>query len=791
MKKNKINMRIVIDICAFIILVSCFLIEFFKVVHFEIENRVNVDLIIILLPTIITIVSISLSLTKEKIYGVTINEFIKLRKKSTYCFLHMVIIMSLCIAFYSALFLFEKSFTILVLDAIAFLYSVIFAVQEIPVLVQNKRALRKIIMFSYENRRKAEIFLEQRDENTLYRVMQNMVLVEGIKVAYNSLKSNSSDEESKMHNSNLFDNLLTFQNKYYFDASEDLKFLSDNLSGEYKNIDILSAINRGYWNIEDLLSNDVSINFFNDFKEDKTYHLTRSIFALHSICSRLELQEKEKKKIEGIISNILLASISDGKVDKKYMSFALTMSIISLKDGDVWFIKYLRDNNLYPSILFSFDKCLLGLFITIFISHIINYNLIPVEKINMINAFLNEPTEGLNSDGSTTWNCLFFSMLEFSNSISLANSLLKLLETYNFVPEVYYYFMKEMVFCDSSTDFSRSVIIDAWLEMILFGESFGIKKDDVVSVINSLNGDNKEAFINTLTDRWIEDDHLRIDYKIKFLSSFSNHKIEAKENFYNKPIIDFLVKYKNDYYMEEHINKIKNDAADSKEIVCRIKKSLNNYKEKCIFCDKNLDFSKNKKICFSWKLEKGDLYMLLDAYIKQFPDSVDYFFRKIIESEVKKNVFLDYKLTQTQINEIKKFSPDGRSSLNGIIYNTSDELNEISMGLQSSECKMIPSNFFFKKEAIRVNVEIDEELSEVNYLTNDELDYLIDNEYQDINGLYRYSEFTNDTKRSFLVTREDLRTLLYNQTRYVIIYLKYEIAVDSDKCLWYKHEKSK
>lgn len=786
-RSNKINFKLIFDIFAVVSLTVFFILEICKVIDIHFDNKLVFELIIVLLPAIITIVSISLSLAKEKVYGVSLDDFVKLRKKSIYSFTHMVVIMSISVGLYTIFHTFSTDVTIFVLDGFAFGYSMIFSIQEIPVLVRDKERLNKIIRYRYENEDKNELFLSQSSNKTLYDVIQYMVLNDGIIATYNSLKKNK-DKDTKNYNSHLFDYLLTVQNKYFWDASEDIEVLSSNLSGEYKNIEIIKAIETAYSNVEVLLSRDESINYEKDFPDDKTYHLTRSIFALHRLCVNLKLEEKEKEKLKDIISDVLLSNYAN-KGSNRMLSFTVLMSVVSLNDGDVWFIKNLRDNNLYSSALFSFENCLLGLFISIYLAHILNQNFVSNDKRNNILTFLSEPAAGLNSDGSS-WNQLVARMLEFSNSKLITSSLKELIHIYESIPESQYYFMKNMVITDDSRNFDKTDILDAWLEIMLFGECFGIDKTDVEKVIKELDDDTKMFLINSLSKKWIVDYQLNKNYQIKFLKHFNIHVDAVDENFYNKEIIEFLAKYKNDYYKNNLINKINNDSEDVKEMKEDIKTAF----DKCIqdndFIDETVDLSSEKPVFLGWRLEKGDLKMLLDAYLKQLPESLMYSFRKKIESALEPEIIDGYKLTEQQIRLIEKFKPNKHSSLNVLIYNSADEMKIIRDDIPLIKSEWLPFNLYFKDSAIKINAKYDDEHSDIRFLKDEEIDNIIDNEYQLINGLYRFSEFSNDTTRSFLVTRDELKQLLKSRIMYAFVVFKAKVVVDKEKCLWFKLNKS-
>lgn len=785
MSKNNsiIKLKNIFDTMVLISLVSLFILELCKIVKLNFNNKLVFDMIVVLLPATITIVSISLSLTKEKICGVYLNDFIKLRSKSVYSFPHMVLIMSISIALYTVFYMLSATMTIVLLDFFAFCYSIIFSIQEIPVLIQDKKRLNKIIRYAYDNINKTELFLIQNETNTLYRVIQYIVLNDGIVTAFNSLKKNRG-KEIKEYNSKLIEHLLSIQNDYFMETTEDIEVLTMNLNGEYKNIELIKAINNAYSNVEIVLSNKDIIESDEDFNTNTISHLIKSIFALHRLCNSLKLEGKETNKLKIITSSILLADYSVNKRQKSMYTFALIMSVITLNDGDIWFIKQLRDNNLCSTALFFLDKCTLGLFISIFISHILGGNIINDEKKAEIIAFLNEPAEGLNSYG-ISWNRLLANQIEFTSSKLLTNSLTKLINIYRLVNPTQFTPFRSGATFDISQNFDEGAIINAWLEIILFMRSYNIDLVDFKNVIATLNQDAKSKLIDTLSQKWIVDNGLNEKYQTSFLNYFNFYKVPINENYCNKEFIEYLANYRKDYYMNKVMREISNADTDVKKMKSLIKEKFDKMERENEFLDDKIDLMSENSFSFKWQLENKNLNELLSQYLDQLPDLFSMAFKKEIQSAISPNLIENYKLTDEQFKEIYDFNPDKRSHFYGLINNSSDELSKIEKNVCLSESKILPFNFYFKDGAIKINIEYDEESSDIRFLNDDEVNNIIDTEYQVVNGLYRYSEFSKDVTKSFLVTREELKNFLSKEIIYVLIVFKKKIVIDKCKCIWY------
>ena len=86
--------------------------------------------------------------------------------------------------------------------------------------------------------------------------------------------------------------------------------------------------------------------------------------------------------------------------------------------------------------------------------------------------------------------------------------------------------------------------------------------------------------------------------------------------------------------------------------------------------------------------------------------------------------------------------------------------------------------------AIRFNTIVDENLTFIRQLSDDELEKIIIDEYKPFdNGLYRYSKFDNDRKHDFYVTKEELMGYLKETFFYASIVFKSAIDIDDSKII--------
>lgn len=769
----------IVDGIAFSVFLLFLILELNGLFRCTITTNLVVDIILILLPTIVTIVSIVLSLTKEEIYGVTLNEFNRLRGFWFYSFSHMIVCLVSVFFLYTISFLLNCNVSLIVIDAISVIYSLHFSLQEIPVLLNDNKRISKIIKSRYKNRDTSDLLGKQKEENILKTVLLNIIFDEGIRTAYKTL----SEKSDQQYNAVLLNNLLDIQNRYFWDAIEDIEFIKSNISGSYKNIDIIKAIDMGFSNIEELL--EFKTDF--DYKDivssgDETYQLTRSLFSLYRICESSGLKNKEKEKLNDVANRLFLYHFSKSKNQTKPYSFIALMSVSTLSSGDTWFLESLRDSDNAAYTLFSIDERPIGMFISILIAYI--YKVFPscVEKLN---ALINEPIKGLNGDGRS-WKSHISLSLEHARFDSISKLLPALLEIYDSIQESYFenIFAKRNGVIQDYYGFSREYIFNAWLEIVLFSFSFDLTADDVKKTIESLSENDKKKLAHYLPSRWIKDGSLIQDAKLEFLSLFGDNSHEVTVNLHNKGIVDVLSSFHNDYFKLELDNRIKESNHDLDKIRSTL---CSSFAEACKdeFFDKSIDLSAEKRLAYSIRIDGFKIDGLVEAYEKSLKDSIIYSIRKSIVAASTKNSLIridnNYKLTADSIDKIAKLKPDFASKNNYLFYDSNNK--ELLSKITISSSKFLPSNFFGKKRSCLFKIELDDENTVVRVLTDEEIQHIIDREYSMVNGLYKYSEMKNDQIRSVLVTKDELTKYLSKSIIFAQLVFKQKVVLSNGKYL--------
>ena len=151
------------------------------------------DIILVMLPMIFTIITISLSLPSEKIYGISITKFRRLRVGIYFSFLEMILITVLIFTLYTFFKIFNSITLIWALDFIAIVFAILFTIQEIPILVHNNKSIINVVKKAWMSKNKKSMeYGTSAIRTDLHTVIQNIVLQNGIVSTYNALKNEGS-----------------------------------------------------------------------------------------------------------------------------------------------------------------------------------------------------------------------------------------------------------------------------------------------------------------------------------------------------------------------------------------------------------------------------------------------------------------------------------------------------------------------------------------------------------------------------------------------------------------------
>lgn len=782
-KKSNFNLRtIFIDGILLIVLIIFVLVEKFYLLNILnrcfYKNLPSISVFVeILLPTTITIISISLSLSKEKIYGATLNEINRIRGPWHYSFLHSSITMCSIILLYAILNVINAKISIYLLSLISFIYCVYFLIQEIPILTRSGKVIAHILKKHYKKRSKSIKLMSQFDEQIYHDIVLNIIITEGMETAYNTLSKEQKDSE-------ILEFLLDIQNQYLKKMNEENSLQNFLILKSNQDFDVVSNIEICYQNVTQLLS-DNNFNYSNIIGQNKYFYLTRSLFYLHEVCTKNGMNNIEKRHIDIIIYDYITAYFGS----KKYVyseSVILAMCVTTIKDGELWFIKYLRDNLVFSGSIFGFENCCIGIFITMIINHMIKKNTINEGLKTKIVKFLKEDCNGINTNGYNWLKNIQYS-IGLTNTQIVAESLNKFLNLFKCVDcnEFRLRVNNKNYIYNYLDNFNECDVIDQWIEILILsyvqkGNNFELK-----NIVENLCDEDKSILMNVLSEKWIRKGKFFIKNDLTFgrlIYSNDNEMIlkdkAIYENIFNEFVIfhDNVAKKAVGAKLEE--NGIKDYLNDK-----ILNSTLKSIKESPFYYN-DLSMTNYEEKYFRFILKDFNRESCVDSILGQIPLCLI----KMIIDKIKNNSKIikidNFKFTDDQILEIIKLKPDYTTN-NWWLSFCSDKSKYYSeiKKLEINDFKNFGLNIFFKENSIKFNAEIINNKPLIRNLNILEVENIINNKYQLYpNGFYRYSEYDNDDKNSFFLTKKELEELLTKQYAYVEISLKIKIEIKKDSC---------
>lgn len=777
-----------VDLISSITLLAVALVEKLTPAFQGFSSRCSADLVVTLLPGIITIVSISLSWKKEKQYGLTTIEINGLRSSWAFSFLHMVVVMSVFVALYTIFSVINVHFTILALDILAFFYALYFSFQEIPLLIGNKKYFAWIIRRSYLNNRTDLYF---NDQSLILKAFQNLTLTEDISQAYTLLSCNNPKYIEGNHV--IINELLDSQNAFFFASLDEIEIIRSNLSSEFKGLQIIDAIEKGYANIKILLTGD---NWYTldeiTGSTNKTYQLTRTTFALHKITSQLSLEKFERKNLNAI-TGALCFNNQNIRVFPGLQKYVFTMCVSTLKDGESWFMDSLLNNDYSPHYFFRLDNSGLGLFLSIYLAHITSKSngYLDGEKISRLIAFMNKKSNGLNSDGST-WMSLLKWEFFYENPERFVNSLCELMKLYDSVDEPTFYPVKaKCVMYDASHNFSKENVIDAWLQIVLFSyaDISAVDNQFIESTIVNLTADDKEILFSVLSRKYIRNNMLNENISTDFLDTFRIGVGSKTIGWRNSNVWKCLLNARNNAVMQKIDAAIEQNQCDYQKIIMsKLISAFEKVRNENLFLSDTLTFENTGLKYFSYLLDMIDLAKITDACMDRVPDM----FNIMISNAIKRctnSIIYEDKNVELIYDTIKKFDADSRMELSDAYYHLNpDQQKELSY-IKPVRNTHIPCDLYWKDGAIKFNCELDQNETIIRKLNDDEVEKIISNRYQEsTTGLYYYSLHENDVENGIWITRNELRTKIKDRNVLLIAVFKYNIMIDNKKCLVFERK---
>ncbi len=718
-------------------------------------------------------------MSKEKIYGVTLRDIKTLRGPFYFDFLHVVIVMAAVILLGFIFYALDLKITLYSLEIVAFLYALYFAIQDIPVMACQNWLLRIILQRNYQVIHSDNLLQEDRARETFDTMMTNIVLEEGMDTAYKALTKSNRRE---INPSQILEDLIDYEFRFFQGYQKDFSEQHSVLNPECCSESITKKIDHGYKNILHLLSYDSDGILNGLLGSDKFCSITKCIYALHKLCSALGLEEKEEEQIIGLFENEMPSYLSKPK-NSLAISAVVCMLSSTLYSGETWFVRYFRDCEISLRYLISFGSNPLGVFTSMLIYHA-KFPLSDAQK-KEIEAFLKEPEEGINSHGDTWQYAMQFS-LEYARPTDIITSIGGLLLYYNSIPSIYFTHIGNGGYSrgDGKDEFTKFDLFHDWLLLVFASVSCGdFSPDAFDEAMEELDKEDKDVLVEELSQNWLLDDKLRDDVDCSFLKFYDGDDADETSAFWaEESLVDKLVDLRSD-----HIGKRRgtSDAATVDNSIERAKKeiidSFNDAAKKYEYYDPSLNVNEvDKKPLVTIWMKGANWGELLINYSKYLSTDI----ALLVDSEIKKNAIRfedsDTGSREKIIERIKDFNPDFTSSRYWQIIAKETENPHLAF-----VPKISSSQLFWKENAIHFNAKIDETDLMIRSLTPTEIEELIQREYTEFeNGLYRYSNVTDDKKHSYYVTREELIQLLGETNRIITINCRCAVSIEPESVLF-------
>jgi len=745
------------------------------------------EIITILLPLVVTTLSIVLSLQRELIYGVTNAEFRKLRSDRTYNFLKIMLYSTTIIVLFVIASTLCLTLTIWVLNIITVIYVIMFSYQEIPILIKDKKRIKKIIKkHLHSNIGNTEVMAKGNNEEI---VLQNLILKEGVISAYNTLKTKNNN-----HNKHFIDRILTVQNNYLFKFLEDNKLKIADTTIKYKSINITDAIDRVIENIEDIVRLNIKFNLVEIYGDESIYfQVTRALFSIRKILIRLELEEYLNKSFEKIIE-IIFMKIGDQNIEdsnKKFLyNIINAMLINSLSNEDTWFLKMIKNTN-YQSPIMIYGNIDYLVFISIYLYYIIELeDEVSGEFKDQLKEFINN-YKSVEHKNIKTWVEVLRQSLRYLKTEDILNLLPQVLSIFdtNKLDTNWYYRKVDGVYSvKEDKTFSKILIINWWIGFVLTNHNihihFNQTQEDLI--IPNLSKEDEHLLAVELNKHWFKDDELIFDKRYVNIHEYG-YESEIDKAPTNTRFVKALIKFKN-----KNIEKsIKDDYKQTKNLEIykkKIKEGFNAAVDNFEYLNKNIDLSDAQTRYITLQIDNRYSDNRINHYIKELPRALSRLLYEESEEKLKtiKNDIDTYSVKELQ--EVIKFEPTKKNAYRyRYKLNNEDDSKLVSKINEIPDLPntWLPSDIFIKGNAISINFEYLEKESDVRHLKTEEIMNIINNNYKVINGLYKYED---QAKGSILLSKDKMIEIIKSKFFFVSIVFKYKTEFKKEDILYFKEK---
>lgn len=739
--------------------------------------------IVSLLPAVITVISVSLQIGRETIFDVPIKDFQVIRQGPYFGLVHMAIITVCVFACELVAQFIQKPAFSLALSCVALFYSFWFAITELPLLMKNEKSALKIVsryVISY--REQEETHQRPQDKNEIFnKILRAIILKRGIKETYASLSGKKTE-----HNY-LLRLLLSQQSQALEELLEKVNFHHAHPFLPYKGQDVLESLQRARSSLADLL------NFYDSFNYLIYWQTSEDIYPLvwltrlsHWISIITKTEDKEARSLKSALIYYFLRKDKNRATDFIYAKYVCAMVLGNAQTGETWFLRAFRDYD-YRFSSFALEKHSLVYFSSMVLCFAYNSHHIPMEHKKQINAFMDEPSQGLNSDTSSLREVLSASIKNQFNLTELLNAINSFLDITSVIGKgfctIYPQTHKTFIY-DDSVELTQELIVKYWIDILLFHPSL-LVFDDALSDFRKGLSENRLETIGRVVERryrsinreWVGGETPYLDFL--FGSQTPKCVNEEIKTFFN----DIAEECARRKYNEKH-------EPISDEFLSEITK---NQKEKAeeIINGYNLETfnptAGSKKFSRPFRLEgePKELKELHGLYMGMARGFVDSCLKKLFINQIqRKDAIPSY--SNKIINEVIDFSPAYYGDNWCFIYACDKDQRTTFYELNAIKISFLPKGLFSKKDGFSIYIRYCEEESVIRRATMQEINKIIDDEYTLANGLYTFSPHGGSWDGSFLVTRDELAGILKDRILFGTICFDIAVSIDDSKVLMFE-----
>lgn len=749
------------------------------------------DVVCTIVSIALTVISITLSIPNEKIYGVDRYEFRKLRGKSGYSFLFILFVSIVCLISVLVCDAFGLIISLWFSTVISIFYCFIFCHQEIPTLTHDNNTILKLVAKALKKDKKN---INARTAVQHYLLSKNG----GIRnsVCFLDGANFHSDKSSLAF-------VLELQNDFLFDFTRDDKSLVQQQSKDYNGFDVMESFNVAFENLCEISSLDSPVCATRLLeKSDNNYLITRSIFNLHQVSEVLKMETNYKEKMHRLL-HMPLAEIMFNTGCSAFKDFTyktiISMIVSTVSDGELWFLKSLVDDS--SSSLFDCDlPDDLLIFISIFLYYIscLEPNT-SADARTKINNFLERRISlfGIRQDKFSDVVKKRLDSTDFNNVVPLLNDLLSIYSFHR--DESDWFFNSFWGVGDFSSlpdkSFSKRLIINCWIGFVLTNEMLEISSfpADFSLSLDKLSQENKELVAEEINTKWFTlEDKASPNIDLSYLTYYGFDASVGPyfaESDIAKKMITFTRETLKKRCEIDIVNNLKSESelqAYRKEMEEGLSKAIS----RLPFKDDTLSLDDAEEKAFRFLVDVNGSKAMIGSFIKNFSESLNRTIYKEFTQTVKPKKLSSFDFTKEQLSEVATSDFDFRSSN---IYQNGTDSEENTMIERIREIRQIdsgvlPRHVFFKKQAIKTNAVYISGESCVRRLTKEEVANIIDANYKKVNGLYEYEKGPNGSQTA-LYSKDEMMGLIFLEYFYVCLVFKFKASFDEKNILYFENSK--